>query len=141
MAEKARQTDQQKQISGVSLTRSSRRFVGVLWLLRWCSARFQGWRLSDRRTWREGVLSLKHRGCNETKKYHPAQQSPHENDRLPRNENQHGRTSGDEERLTITTIILRKTTDFSWASCQSFFAQDMTPLILTPQFNDHLAAA
>jgi hypothetical protein len=50
---------------------------------------------------------LKHRRCNETKKYHPAQQSPHENDWLPGNENPHGRTSGDEEWLTITDIILR----------------------------------
>jgi hypothetical protein len=82
--------------------------VGVLWLLRWCSARFRGWRLSDRRAWREGVLSLKHRRCNETKKYHPAQQSPHENDWLPGNENPHGRTSGDEEWLTVDTIILRR---------------------------------
>jgi hypothetical protein len=87
--------------------------MGVLWLLRWCSARFRGWRLSDRRTWREGVLSFKHRRCNETKEYHRAQQSPHENDWLPGNENLHGRTSGDEERLTIAAIILRKTPDFS----------------------------
>ena len=82
--------------------------MGVLWLLCWCSARFRGWRLSDRRTWSKGVLSLKHRRCNETKKYHPAQQSPHENDWLPGNENSHGRTSEDEQRLTIAVIILRK---------------------------------
>src|SRR5207245_2587030 len=94
VAEKARQTDQQKQISGVSLTRSSRRFVGVLWLLRWCSARFRGCRLSDRRTWREGVFSSKDRRRSETKKYHPAQQSPHENDWPPGNENVHGRPPG-----------------------------------------------
>jgi hypothetical protein len=81
--------------------------VGVLRLLRSCNARFRGWRLNDRRSWREGVLSLTHRRCNETKKYHPAQQSPHENDWLPGNENPHGRTSGDEERLTIAAIILR----------------------------------
>jgi len=31
-------------------------------------------------------------------------------DWLPGNENPHGRTSGDEERLTITGIILRKKT-------------------------------
>jgi hypothetical protein len=86
--------------------------VGVLWLLRWCSARFQGWRLSDRRTWREGVLSLKHRRCNETKKYHSAQQSVHEKDWLPGNENPHARTSGDEERLTIAVIMLRKPQTF-----------------------------
>jgi hypothetical protein len=84
----------------------------MLWLLRWRSASFQGWLLSDRRAWREGVLSLKHRGCNKTKKYHPAQQSPHENDWLPGNENPHGRTSRDEERLIIATIILRKNPDF-----------------------------
>jgi len=36
-----------------------------------------------------------------------------------------GRTSGDEERLTITDIILRKTPDFSWTSCRSFFAQEI----------------
>jgi hypothetical protein len=53
--------------------------------------------LRDRRTWREGVLSLKQGRCNETKEYHCAQQSPHENDWLPGNENLHGRTSGDEE--------------------------------------------
>jgi hypothetical protein len=91
--------------------------VGVFWLLRWRSARFRGWRLSDRRTWREGVLSLKHGGCNEAKKYHPAQQSPHENYWLPGNENPHGRTSGDEGRLTIAVIILRKSPDFSRTSC------------------------
>src|ERR1700685_4272087 len=95
-----------------SLTRSSRRIVGVLWLLRSCSARFRGCRLSDHRTWREGVLSLKHRRCNETKKYHATQQSPHENDWLPGNENPHGRTSRDEERLIIATIILRKPQTF-----------------------------
>src|ERR1039458_89522 len=63
--------------------------------------------VGDGRTWREGVLSLQHRRCNETHQYHPTQQSPHEDDWLPGNENPHGRTSGDEERLTITTIILR----------------------------------
>jgi len=61
----------------------------------------------DGRTWRKWVLSFKHRRCNETNQYHPAQQSPNENDWLPGNENIHGRTSGDEERLTITDIILR----------------------------------
>jgi hypothetical protein len=65
------------------------------------------------RTWRERVLSLKHRRCNETKEYHRAQQSPHENDWLPGNENVHARTSGDEERLAITAIILRNPPDFS----------------------------
>jgi len=96
VTEKTRQTNQQEDISELSLTRSPRRFVGVLWLLRWCSARFRGWCLSDRHTWRKGVPSLKHRRCNETKKYHPAQQSPHENDWFPGNKNPHGRTSGDE---------------------------------------------
>ena len=108
VTEKAKQTDQQKQISEVSPTRSPSRFAGVLRLPRLHNARFHGGGLRDDRTWREGVLSLKHRRCNETNQYHPTQQSPHENDRLPGNENPHGRTSGDEERLTIATIILRK---------------------------------
>ncbi len=83
--------------------------MGVLWLLahlRSISFHFRG--LHDGRTWREGVLSLKHRRRNKTNEYHPAQQSPHENDWLPGNENVHARTSGDEEQLTITVIILRK---------------------------------
>ena len=109
MTEKAKETNQQEEISDVSLTRSLGRFVGVLRLLpRLRRTRFHGCGLRDGRTWREGVLSLKHRRCNETKEYHRAQQSPHENDWLPGNENPHGRTSGDEERLTITAIILRK---------------------------------
>jgi len=101
VTEKTKQTNQQEDISELSLTRSPRRFVGVVWLLRWCSARFRGWWLSDRRTWRNGVLSLERRRCNETNKYHPAQQSPHENDWLSGNENPHTRTSADEEPLTI----------------------------------------
>jgi hypothetical protein len=109
VTEKAKQTDQQKQISEVSLTGSSRRFVGVPRLPRLHNARFYGGGLRDDRTWREGVLSLKHRRCNETNQYHPTQQSPHENDRLPGNENVHGRASWDEERLTISAIILPKT--------------------------------
>jgi hypothetical protein len=52
---------------------------------------------------------LKHRRRNESNKYHPAQQSPHENDWLPGNENPHGRTSGDEERLTINVYYTAKT--------------------------------
>ena len=60
-----------------------------------------------RRTRREGILSFTQGRRNETKKDHRTQQSPYENDWLPRNENPHGRTSGDEERLTITAIILR----------------------------------
>jgi hypothetical protein len=83
------------EIFEVSLTRSRSRFGGVLWLLarlRGTSFHFRA--LHDGRTWREGVLSLKH---------------PRENDWLPGNENPHGRTSGDEERVTIAVIILRKT--------------------------------
>ena len=57
--------------------------------------------------WREGVLSLTERRCNETNQDHSTEQSPHENDWLPGNENPHGKTSGDEERL-ITDIVLRK---------------------------------
>ena len=125
VTEKAMQRIQREAISEVSLTRSPSRFVGVLRLPRLRTTRFHGGGLPDDRTWREGVLSLKHRRCNETNQYHPTQQSPHENDRLPGNENVHGRTSGDEERLTITDIILRKTPDFSWTSCRSFFAQGM----------------
>jgi hypothetical protein len=71
--------------------------------------RFRGCGLRDGRTWREGVFPLKYRRRNDAEEYHPAQQSPHENDWLPGNENPHGTTSGDEERLTITAIILRKT--------------------------------
>jgi len=110
VTEKAEQTDKQQQISEVSLTPGSGRFVGVLTLLpRLRDTRFHGGGPRDHRTWREGVLSLKHRRYNETKQYHRAQQSPHENDWLPGNQNVHGRTSGDEERHTITAIILRKT--------------------------------
>jgi hypothetical protein len=65
------------------------------------------------RTRRERIFSLKQRRCNETNQYHPTQQSPHENDWLPRNENLHGRTSGDEARLTISVIILRNPYTFS----------------------------
>ena len=109
VTEKAKQTNQQEDISELSLTRSPSRFLGVLRLLpRLRRTRFRGRGLRDGRTWREGVLSLKHRRCNETKEYHRAQQSPHENDWLPGNENRHDRTSGDEEQLAITAIILRK---------------------------------
>jgi len=89
VTDNAKQTDQQKQISEVSLTRSSSRFVGVLRLPRLRTTRFQGGGLPDDRTWREGILSLKHRRSNETNQYHPTQQSPHENDWLPWNENVH----------------------------------------------------
>ena len=114
MTEKAKQTNQQGDISELSVTRSPSRFLGVFRLLpRLRNTRFHRRGLCDGRTWREGVLPLKQRRCNETNEYHPAQQSPHENDRLPGNENIHGRTSGDEERLTITTIILRNPPDIS----------------------------
>ena len=99
VTEKAKQTNQRQTISDVSLTRSPSRLVGVFRLLpRLRRSRFRGCGLRDGRTWREGVLSLKHRRCNETKEYHRTQQSPHENDWLPGNENVHGGTSGDEER-------------------------------------------
>jgi len=120
VTEKAKQTNQQTEISEVSLTRSLSRFVGVLRLLPGLrNTRFHGG-LREVRTWREGVLSLKQRRRKKTNQYHPTQQSPHENDWLPWDKNQHGRTSGDEERLTITAIILRKTPDtFREMSCSS----------------------
>jgi len=109
VTERAKETNQQEEISDVSLTRSLGRFVRVLRLLPSLRrSSFHGCRLCDGRTWREGILSLKHRRCKETKEYHRAEQSPHENDWLPGNENPHDRTSGDEEGLTITAIILRK---------------------------------
>ena len=87
--------DEQQDIVEVLLTRSPSRLVGVLRLLpRLRHTRFRGCWLRDDRTWREGVLSLKHRRCNETKEYHRAQQSPHENDWLPGNQNVHGRPPG-----------------------------------------------
>jgi hypothetical protein len=115
VTEKAMQRIQREAISEVSLTRSPSRLVGVLRLPRLRTTRFHGGGLPDDRTWREGVPSLKHRRCNETKEYHRAQQSPDENDWLPWHEDIHG-TSGDEERLTITTIILRKSPDISRTS-------------------------
>jgi len=108
VTEKAKETNQQEEISEVSLTRSSGRFVGMLRLLpRVRSRSFHGGRLRDGRSWCEGVFSFKYRRRNETKEYHRAQQTPHENDWLPGNKNLHGRTFGDEERLTISAIILR----------------------------------
>jgi hypothetical protein len=112
VTQKAMQTNQPKAIFEVSLTRRPSRLVGVLRLPRLRNTRFHGRGLRDGRTWREGVLSLKHGRCNETHQYHPAEQSPHENNWLPGNENPHGRTSEDEERLTITAIILRKIQTF-----------------------------
>jgi hypothetical protein len=94
VTEEAMQRIQREAISEVSLTRSPSRFAGVLRLPRLRTSRFHGRGLPDDRTWREGVLSLKHRRCNETNQYHPTQQSPHENDWLPGNENVHRRPPG-----------------------------------------------
>ena len=99
--EKAKQTNQQEEISQASLTRSSSPLVGVLRSSPLRNTSFHGGGLRDRGTGREGVLSLKQRRRNETNQYHPTQQSPHENNWLPGNKNQHGRTSGDEVRLAI----------------------------------------
>jgi hypothetical protein len=105
---KAKQTDQQKQISEVSLTGSSSRFVGVPRLPRLHNAGFYGGGLRDDRTWREGVLPLKHRRCNETNEYHPTQQSPHENDWLPGNENVHGRPPGTKSASRLPSLYCEK---------------------------------
>ena len=94
VTEKAMQRIQREAISEVSLTRSLSHFVGVLRLSRLRTTRFHGGVLPGNRTWREGVLSLKHRRCNETNQHHPTQESPHENDGLPRNENVHRRPPG-----------------------------------------------
>src|ERR1700733_5630441 len=80
--------------------------------------------MCDGRTWREGVLSLKHRRCNETNQYHPTQQSPHENDRLPGNENVHGRTSRDESGLRLPPLYCEKTQIFMNILAQ-FLAQEL----------------
>jgi hypothetical protein len=91
VTEKPKETNQQEGTSEVSLTRSLGRFVGMLRLLpRLRSTRLQRGGLRDGRTWREGVFSLKYRRRNETNEYHPAQQSPHENDWLPGNKYLHG---------------------------------------------------
>ena len=95
VTEKAKQAKRRKEIPEVSLVRSPNRFVRVLRLLpRLRSTSFDVSGLLDGRTWREGVLSLEHRRCNENNQYHPTQQSPYENDRLPGNENVHGRPPG-----------------------------------------------
>ena len=88
----ANPANQQEQISEVLLTRCPSRFVGgrSLLLSRVCSTCVRGWRLRDNCTWCERVLSLKHRRRNEPEEYHRAQQSPHNNDGLPGNENLHG---------------------------------------------------
>jgi hypothetical protein len=85
-------------------TRRLSRFVRVAGLLRRLrNARFL-------RARRDRVLSRQQRRCNKANQYHPTQQSPHENDWFPGNENPHSRTSGDEERrTTFIIIILRKT--------------------------------
>src|SRR5579862_809861 len=102
VTEKCEQTNQPQEIVEVLPTRGLSRFVRVIWLLRRLrNARF-------RRTRCEGFFSFKQRRCNETNQYHATQQSPHENDWLPGNENPHGRTSENEERLAISAIILRK---------------------------------
>jgi hypothetical protein len=95
VTEKSEKTDQQKQNSEVLVTRIWSRFVGVLRLPHLRNTRFHGGGLRYRGTGRERVLSFKQRRCNEANQYHPTQQSPHENDWLPGNENPHGRTSGD----------------------------------------------
>jgi hypothetical protein len=76
VTEEAMQTNQREAVSEFSLTRSPGRHVGVLRLPRLRNTRFHGGRLRDGRTWRERVLSLKHRRCKETNQYHPTQQSP-----------------------------------------------------------------
>jgi hypothetical protein len=103
---------QREAISEVSLTRSPSRFVGVLRLPRLRTTRFHGGGLPDGRTWRERVLFLKHRRCNETKEYHRAQQSPHENDWLPGNENIHGRPPGRRAAHDATIVPPKPTTLF-----------------------------
>lgn len=94
MTENPKQANQQKDISEVSLTRGLSHFVRVAGLLRCLrNARFLC-------VWRERVLSCQQRRCNKANQYHPTQQSPHENNWLPGNQNSHGRTSMDEERRT-----------------------------------------
>jgi len=58
VTEKTKQTNQQKETSEVSLTRSPSRFLGRIRMLpRLRHTRFHGGGLRDGRTWREGVLS------------------------------------------------------------------------------------
>src|ERR1017187_7461097 len=79
-SEKAKQARRQTDVPKMLLIRSPHRLVGAFQLLpRLSRTRFRSCGLRDGRTRREWVLSLKHRRRNETKKYHPAQQSPHEN--------------------------------------------------------------
>jgi hypothetical protein len=77
----------------------------VIWLLR---------RLRNRRfhrTRRERVLSFTEGRCNETKKDHPTQQSPYENDWLPGNENVHRRPPGTKSGSRFTAIVPPKTSN------------------------------
>jgi hypothetical protein len=107
LTEKASKANRQQSLRSprVLLTRSPSRFLGVLRLLpRLRLTRFRGCGLRDSRTRREGVLSLKHRRCNETKEYHRAQQSPHENDWLPGNQNVHGRPPGTKSGLRLPLL-------------------------------------
>jgi hypothetical protein len=99
---------QREAISEVSLTRSPSRFVGVLRLPRLRNTRFHGGGLPDDRTWREGVLSLKHRRSNETNQYHSSQQSPNENDWLPGNENVHRRPPGTKSGSRLPILYCEK---------------------------------
>jgi hypothetical protein len=108
VTEKAKQTDQQKQIFEVSLTRSSSCFVGVLRLPRLRNTRFHGRGLRDGRTWSERILSLKQRRCNETNQDHPTQQSPHQNDWLPGNENVHRRPPGTKSGSRLSLLYCEK---------------------------------
>ena len=122
---KANQTNQREQISKVLLTRSPSRLVGVLRLLpRSRHTRFSGCGLLYDRAWREGVLSFKHRRCNETNKYHPAQQSPHENDWLPGNENVHARPLRTKSGSRLA-LLYCDPPDFSWTSRKRFIAQEL----------------
>ena len=116
VTEKDMQRIQREAISEVSLTRSPSRFVGVLRLPLLRPTRFHGGGLPDHRTWREGVLSLKHRRCYETNQYHPTQQSPHENDRLPGNEDIHGRTSWTKSGSRLLPLYCEKPTLASWGN-------------------------
>jgi hypothetical protein len=120
VTEKAMQRIQREAISEVSLTRSPSHFVGVLRLARLHNARFHGGGMGDGRTWREGVLSLKHRRCNEANQYHPTQQSPHENDWLPRNENVHRRPPGTKSGSRLPILYCEKAQTFRGHLARAF---------------------
>ena len=108
VTEKATQANGQEEISQVSPTRSPSRFVGVPRLPRWRNARFHRWGLRHGRTWREGVLSLEDRRCDETNQYHPAQQSPDENDWLPGDENVHTEPPGTKSASRLQLLYCEK---------------------------------